>query len=82
MRLTHQETSKKCPKFKCIPLFILLEEDVIVHLSWNALQQCGGKESGDADWSIIIRPCLLSTQGHVFDSELFAICCTCSYEPP
>ena len=79
MRLTHQETGKKCPKFKCNPPFILLEYDIIVHLHWNAPQSHGGKVSGDADWLIIHRPCPLSTQGHTFDSEAFAMCCTCSY---
>ena len=36
--------------------------DVIVHLHWNALHKCGGKQSGDIDWLIIARPRLLSTQ--------------------
>ena len=31
-RFMHQETSKKCPEFKCELPFILLEYDVIVHL--------------------------------------------------
>ena len=61
MMLMQRETSKKCPEFKCAPPFILLENDIIVHLHWNAPQQCGRKESGDVDWPIINKPCLLST---------------------
>ena len=60
--LAQQETSKKCPEFKCTPPFILLENDVIVHLHWNAPQQHGRKQSGDVDWLIIAKPCILSTQ--------------------
>ena len=37
-------------------------DDVIVHLPWNALHKCGGKQSGAIDWSIILKPCPLSTQ--------------------
>ena len=62
MKLVLQETSKKCPKFKRAPPFIRLENDVIVHLHWNALHKCGGKQSGDVDWLIIAKPHLLSTQ--------------------
>ena len=36
--------------------------DVIVHLRWNALHKHGGKQSGDINWSIITKPCPLSTQ--------------------
>ena len=36
--------------------------DVIVHPHWNALHKRCGKQSGDADWSIIIKPRPLSTQ--------------------
>ena len=36
--------------------------DIIVHLRWNALHKCGGKQSGDVDWSIITKPHPLSTQ--------------------
>ena len=39
-----------------------MENDVIVHLHWNALLKCGGKQSGDVDWLIIAKPHLLSTQ--------------------
>ena len=60
--LVQQETSKKYPEFKYAPPFILLENDIIVYLHWNAPQQCGGKQSGDVDWLIIIKPRLLSTQ--------------------
>ena len=62
MKLVLWETSKKCPKFKCAPPFIRLENDVIVHLHWNALHKRGGKQSGDVDWLIITKPRLLSTQ--------------------
>ena len=62
MKLVLWETSKKCPKFKCAPPFIWLENDVIVHLHWNAPHKCGGKQSGDVDWLIIAKPRLLSTQ--------------------
>ena len=68
--LAQRETSKKCPEFKYAPPFILLENDVIVHLHWNAPQQRGGKEYGDVDWPIIVKPHLLSTQGLVFDSQV------------
>ena len=34
----------------------------MVHLHWNAPQQCGRKEFGDMDWLIIVNPHLLSTQ--------------------
>ena len=61
-KLALWETSKKCPKFKCAPPFIWLENDVIVHLHWNAPHKCGGKQSGDVDWLIITKPRLLSTQ--------------------
>ena len=57
--LTQRDTSKKCPEFKCAPPFIVLENDVIVHLHLNALQQCGGKQSGDVDWLIIAKPHLM-----------------------
>ena len=36
--------------------------DVIVHLRWNAPHKCGGKQSGDVDWSIITKPRPSSTQ--------------------
>ena len=36
--------------------------DVIVHLCWNALHKCGGKQSGDINWSIITKPHPWSTQ--------------------
>ena len=36
--------------------------DVIVHPHWNALHKRGGNQSGDVDWSIIIKPHPLSTQ--------------------
>ena len=62
MMLMQRETSKKCPEFKYAPPFILLENDVIVHLHWNAPQQHGGKESGDINWPVIIKFHLLSTQ--------------------
>ena len=62
MKLVLRETSKKCPKFKCAPPFIRLENDVIVHLHWNAPHKRGGKQSGDVDWLIIAKPHLLSTQ--------------------
>ena len=62
MKLALWETSKKCPKFKCAPPFIWLENDVIVHLHWNAPHKRGGKQSGDIDWLIIIKPHFLSTQ--------------------
>ena len=61
-KLALQETSKKCPEFKCAPSFIWLENDVTVHLHWNAPHKCGGKQSGDVDWLIITKPHLLSTQ--------------------
>ena len=38
------------------------ENDVIVHLRWNAPHKRGGKQSGDVDWSIVTKPCPLSTQ--------------------
>ena len=59
--LAQRETSKKCPKFKCAPPFIWLENDVIVHLHWNGLQEYGGKQSGDVDWLIITKLHLSST---------------------
>ena len=62
MKLALRETSKKCPEFKCAPPFIRLENDVIVHLHWNALHKLGGKQSGDVNWLIITKPHLLSTQ--------------------
>ena len=62
MKLALWETSKKCPKFKCAPPFIRLENDVIVHLHWNAPHKRGGKQSGDVDLLIITKPHLLGTQ--------------------
>ena len=62
MKLVLRETSKKCPEFKCAPSFIRLENDIIVHLHWNAPHKCGGKQSGDVNWLIIAKPHLLSTQ--------------------
>ena len=38
------------------------ENDIIVHLHWNTPHKCGGKQSGDVDWSIITKPRPLSTQ--------------------
>ena len=61
-KLALRDTSMKCPEFKCAPPFIWLENDVIVHLHGNALHKHGGKQSGDVDWLIIIKPHLLSTQ--------------------
>ena len=61
-KLALRETSKKCPEFKHAPPFIQLENDIIVHLHWNAPHKCGGKQSGDVDWLIIAKPHLLSTQ--------------------
>ena len=34
----------------------------MVHLHWNTLHKHGGKQSGDVDWLIISKPCLLSSQ--------------------
>ena len=62
MMLTQRETSKKCPEFKCVSPFIWLENDVIVHLHWNAQKKCGGKQSGDADWLIIAKSHLSSNR--------------------
>ena len=62
MKLALRETSKKCPEFKCAPPFIQLENDIIVHLHWNAPHKHGGNQSGDVDWLIITKPHLLSTQ--------------------
>ena len=62
MKLVLRETSKKCPEFKCAPPLIWLENDIIVHLHWNTPHKRGGKQSGDVDWLIITKPCLLSTQ--------------------
>ena len=62
MKLALWETSKKCPKFKCAPPFIWLENDVIVDLHWNTPHKCSGKQSGDVNWLIIAKPHLLSTQ--------------------
>ena len=62
MKLALRETSKKCPEFKHAPPFIRLENDIIVHLHWNAPHKCAGKQSGDIDWLIIAKPRLLSTQ--------------------
>ena len=59
-KLALRETSKKCPEFKHTPPFIWLENDVIVHLHWNAPHKRGGKWSGDVNWLIIAKPCLLS----------------------
>ena len=42
--------------------FYSSRNDVIVHLRWNAPHKCGGKQSGDVDWSIITKPRPLSTQ--------------------
>ena len=61
-KLTLWETSRKCPEFKCTPPFIWMENDVIVHLHWNAPHKRGGKQSGDVNWLIIAKPHLLSTQ--------------------
>ena len=36
--------------------------DIIVHLRWNTPHKCGGKQSGDVDWSIITKPRPSSTQ--------------------
>ena len=36
--------------------------DVIVHPRWNTLQKHGGKQYGDVDWSIIVKPHPSSTQ--------------------
>ena len=33
-----------------------------MHLHWNALHKCGGKQSGDVDRSIIVKPHPLITQ--------------------
>ena len=44
------------------PPFIRLENDIIVHLHWNAPHKRVGKQSGDVDWLIIAKPRLLSTQ--------------------
>ena len=62
MKLALQEASKKCPEFKCAPPFIRLENDIIVHLHWNAPHTHGRKQSGNVDWLIIVKPHLLSTQ--------------------
>ena len=51
--------------------------DVIVHPCWNALHKRGGKQSGDVDWSIIIKPHPLSTQEARL--QLQSICNMVSY---
>ena len=56
------ERVRCAPVFKCTPPFIRLENDVIVHLHWNAPHKCDGKQSGDVDWLIITKPRLLNTQ--------------------
>ena len=63
MKLTQQETSKECPKFKHASPFIWVRSDVAVHLHWNTLWQAGRKEMRVIDWIIIIRLCPLSTGG-------------------
>ena len=42
-RFTHQETSKKYPKFKHAHPTILLEYDIIVHLHWKLCSNVVGK---------------------------------------
>ena len=55
MKLVLQETREKCPEFKRTIPFIGVQNDVIVHLRWNALHKRGGNQFGDVDWSIIIK---------------------------
>ena len=64
MKLTHQEASRECPKFKHAPPFIRVKSDIIVHLHWNALQQTSGKEMRVGDWIIITMLHSFSTGGH------------------
>ena len=71
-KLVLRETSKKCQEFKCTPPFIQLENDIIAHLHWNALHKCGGKQSGDVDWLIIIKPHPRVLKKCDFGSKAFA----------
>ena len=50
------------PRVQTCFSFYRSANDVIVHLHWNALHKRGRKQSGDADWSIIIKPHPSSTQ--------------------